>query len=166
MLVQAKTLTSSQREAMVQLVVVSVFRYSAALVPWTTTELDGVSNEWRRAYRGVWNLPRGADSSLICLGRRDGGRGCPTAQSIWISETASLIGQCMRVPGLVARLMIENLQRTCLERGCLTLYQLQRMLRLGSRPRNWVEMLASRLDDLGLDITGEFWRPQIGRAHV
>ena len=36
----------------------------------------------------------------------------------------------------------------------MTLYQLQRMLRLVAKPTEWAELLASRLDGLGMDIMG------------
>ena len=37
---QAKFLNPSQREAAVTLAITSVFRYSAGLIPWTTSELE------------------------------------------------------------------------------------------------------------------------------
>ena len=71
----------------------------------------------------------------------------------------SLISQCLKKPGVVSRLMIEDLQRACLFRGCLTLYQLQRMTRLVPPQglSSWVELLLSRLDGLGLDVTNPIW---------
>jgi len=71
----------------------------------------------------------------------------------------SLISQCLKKPGTVSRLMIENLQRACLVRGCFTLYQLQRFTRLVPPQglNSWVELLVSRLDGLGLDVTNPLW---------
>jgi len=81
------------------------------------------------------------------------------AHDVWVSESLSLISQCLRTPGTVSRLMIEDLQRACLSRGCLTLCQLQRVLRLvpPQGVRTWVELLMSRLDGLGLDATNPLW---------
>ena len=157
-LAQAKFLTPSQREVAVTLAITSVFRYSAGLIPWTTTELETLTNVWVEGYRGAWSLPK-SDSALFRLSRRYGGRGCPIAHDVWVSESMSLISQCLKKPGTVSRLMIENLQRACLVRGCFTLYQLQRFTRLVPPQglNSWVELLVSRLDGLGLDVTNPLW---------
>ena len=157
-LAKAKFLTPSQREATVTLAITSVFRYSAGLVPWTTSELETLTSLWVEGYRGAWNLPK-SDASLFRLSRRYGGRGCPIAHDVWITESMSLISQCLQKPGVVSRLMIEDLQRACLFRGCLSLYQLQRMTRLvpPKSLNSWVELLLSRLDGLGLDVANPLW---------
>jgi hypothetical protein len=46
MLSKATFLTPTQRELAVKLAVVSVFRYSAGLVPWTSVELDDLTKLW------------------------------------------------------------------------------------------------------------------------
>ncbi len=42
--------TKSQREAAVKLAVVSVFRYTAGLVPWSLSELEELTAEWMCGY--------------------------------------------------------------------------------------------------------------------
>lgn len=153
---QATALTPSQRESLVQLAIVPVFRYSAGLVPWTLSELEDLNSEWVRGYRGAWGLPQGTDASLFRLSRSRGGRGCPSALGVWTAEAVSLVTQCLRKAGVIAQLMTDDLQRVCMLRGCLTLYQLQRVLRF-VQPRNRLELLMSRLDQLGLDATGTPW---------
>ncbi len=46
-----------------------------------------------------------------------------------------------------------------MSRGCQTLYQLQRMVRLvpSREIKTQVELLVNRLDGAGLDVTGEPW---------
>ena len=85
------------------------------------------------------------------------GRGCPSAFGLCTTEASSIVGQCLRIPGALAQLMVDRLQRACLRRGCLNLYQLQRILRLIPSPAGWVESLAHRLDGMGLSITGATW---------
>ena len=55
--------------------------------------------------------------------------------------------------------MVEDLQRACVSRGCLSLYQLQRLLRLvpPQGQRTWVERLLTHLDGLGLDVRADLW---------
>ena len=155
--IRAKFLSPTQRELVVQYAIVPKFQYSAGLVPWTLTELEDLTKVWVRAYRGLWSLPPSADSSLFRLSPKHGGRGCPSALGVWCIEAASLVTQCLRVPGTISQLMLANLQRACISRGCTTLYQLQRMLRLVRKPTEWVDLLVSRLDGLGFDITTILW---------
>ena len=159
MLDRANFLSPSQRETVVQLAIVSVFRCTAGLVRWKVSELEELTTMWVRGYRGAWGLPRSTDDSFFRVSRGQGGRGCPSALSVWITETVGLTSQCVRVPGVVAQLTIEDLQRACVLRGCQTLYQLQRMVRLvpSRKIKTRVEMLVSRLDGAGLDVTGELW---------
>ena len=81
-----------------------------------------------------------------------------------MTEATSLIAQCLRKPGLVSQLMLDDLQRACVALGCQTLFQLQRMLRLCTpttlKPRV-VELLMSRLDAVGLDVTGVPWETDV-----
>ena len=55
---RANFLSPSQREAVVQLAIVSVFRYTAGLVPWRMSELEELTAMWVRGHRGAWGLPR------------------------------------------------------------------------------------------------------------
>ena len=48
LLAKADFLTPSQQEAAVQLAVISVFRYTAGLVPWSLSELEELTAEWVR----------------------------------------------------------------------------------------------------------------------
>ena len=159
-LAKAKFLSPMIRETAVKLGVVSVFRYSAGLVPWTFVELEELTAKWVAGFRAAWNMPT-MDGSLFRLCQRYGGRGCPTAHEVWTTEAMSLISQCLGTGGVVAQLMVADLQRACLGRGCLSLFQLQRILRLVP-PRGlktWVERLVSKLDALGLDVGAELWNP-------
>ena len=112
-LAQAKFLTPSQWKIAVTLAITSVFRYSDGLIPWTTSELEALTSLWVEGYRGAWSLPK-SDASLFRLSRRYGGRGCPIAHDVWISESMSLISQCLKKPGVVSRLKISS-ARACPE---------------------------------------------------
>ncbi len=104
-------------------------------------------------------MPGSTDDSLFRVGRNHGGRGCPSALGVWISEATSLISHCLRKPRVVAQLMVDDLQRACASRGCQTLFQLQRMVR-ATPPRTTqsrVQLLVSRRDGIGLDVAGVPW---------
>ena len=46
---------------------VGVFRYSAALVPWTEKELERLEAVWVQAYKWAWGLPRTTASDVFTL---------------------------------------------------------------------------------------------------
>jgi hypothetical protein len=77
MLSKAHFLSPSQREMVVQLAIVSVFRCTAGLVPWSFSELEDLTAEWVRGYRGAWGLPKSTDDSFFRVGRGFGGRAAP-----------------------------------------------------------------------------------------
>ncbi len=58
-------------------------------------------------------MPRSTDDLLVRIDRSHGGRGYPLAWVVWISEVAILILQCMRKPGVIAQLIIDEFQRAC-----------------------------------------------------
>ena len=74
-----KLLPSVLKEVAIKVGVVSVFRYSAGLVPWSRTELDQISKSWVAAYKQAWTFSAKLDSSPMCLDRDEGGRACPSA---------------------------------------------------------------------------------------
>jgi hypothetical protein len=46
---------------------VGAFRYSAALVPWTESELERLEAVWVQAYKWAWGLPRTTASDVFTL---------------------------------------------------------------------------------------------------
>ena len=58
MVIRAQFLSPSQRETVLHLAIVSLFRYTAGLIPWTCSELEELTREWVRGNRGAWGLDR------------------------------------------------------------------------------------------------------------
>ena len=119
------------KEVAIKIGVVSVFRYSAGLVPWSKTELDQISKSWVAAYKQAWMFSPKSDSSPMCLDRDEGGRECPTAVEEWIRAVLDVWDQCIGLPGEISRQAMQHLQRSCLDHGCYALNQLQCLLRVG-----------------------------------
>jgi len=71
---EEKVLSPSQTELVINIGVVSVFRYSAGLVPWTLSEIDKITQMWTRGYKRAWRLPPSLDSSVMLLSLQDRGR--------------------------------------------------------------------------------------------
>jgi hypothetical protein len=156
-------LSPSLKELAIKVGVVSIFRYSAGLVPWTRRELDHISKIWSAGYKHAWygKAGRSADATPMILSSEDGGRDCPSACEVWIRDALDLYDQCLSLPGEISRLSLYFLQQTCLAHGCWTLNQLQRILRIGGRPESAsvVELLMLRLDEQGLEVSSPWEQP-------
>ncbi len=62
-LVEDRTLSRPEKEQIIITGICSVFRYSAFIVDWSTTELDNITRSWITAYKQTWSLPNGAGSN-------------------------------------------------------------------------------------------------------
>ena len=155
---QDEVLSPSFKEVVLKIGIVSVFRYSAGLVPWTRTELDNITSMWARGCKQAWGLPVSSDGSLMLLSYADGGRECPSAIEVWIRDALDLLDQCLSLPGEISQIARYHLQRSCQDRGCASLDQLQRILRIGGRAQTVVELLLQRLDEQGLEVSSP-WTP-------
>ena len=159
-------LSPSLKELTIKVGVVSIFRYSAGLVPWSRSELDLISKMWSSGYKQAWykEAARGADATPMILSTNDGGRDCPSACEVWIRDVLDLYDQCLSLPGEISQLCSYFLHQTCISRGCWTLNQLQRILRINGRadPTSVTELLMLRLNEQGLDISCP-WEPLADR---
>ncbi len=52
--------------------IVSIFRASAGVVPWTA-ELDDITKVWIRAFKQAWEYSTSMDSSVIIVDQNDVG---------------------------------------------------------------------------------------------
>ena len=145
-----KLLPPVLKEVAIKIGVVSVFRYSAGLVPWSNTELDQISMSWVAAYKQAWSFSTKLDSSPMWLDRDEGGRECPSAVEEWIRAVLDVWEQCIGLPGEISRQAIQHLQTSCLDHGCHSLNQLQCLLRVGGQADSVLERLLLRLDEQGL----------------
>jgi hypothetical protein len=93
------------------------------------------------------------DTSPIILGQPEGGRGCPSAISLWTREVFDVIEQCVNLPGEISRIVTHCMKKQCVAHGCHTLNQLQLLLRVGGKADSVLELFLLRLDEQGLEIS-------------
>ena len=151
-------LSVPMKEYALKIGILSVFRYSAGLVPWTLNELLEINAMWSRAYTRIWwrrKSARGIDASPVLLNSTDGCRECPSAVEEWTREVLILYDQYLFLPGEVSRVTHWHLHQTCLDHGCAALSQLQQILRVSGQIHHdsVVEMLLLRLDEQGLEVS-------------
>jgi hypothetical protein len=152
-LAEDRILAKKEKERVIETAVCSVFCYSAGFVDWTGAELNSISKMWTRAYKRAWALPGSMDSSPIILDQSTGGRGCPSATNLWTREVFEVMEQCVSLPGETSQIVLHSLRQQCISRGCRTLNQLQRLVRIAGRAKSVLELFLLRLDEQGLDIS-------------
>ena len=72
----------SQMHWVVQVAVIPVFRYSAAIAGWSETELQDLEKAWIRAYRQAWRTGASVPGITFWASKEHGGLGCVSAKAI------------------------------------------------------------------------------------
>jgi hypothetical protein len=70
------------RELAVTSGIVSIFRATAGVVPWTGAELDDISKLWIWAFKQAWKYPKSMDKSAIILDKADSSCACPSGWAL------------------------------------------------------------------------------------
>jgi hypothetical protein len=134
--------------------VVSVFRYSAAVVPWTTTELERISRLWAAGMRYAWRLPPTCANGIPCFTRAMGGQQTPSAHEVHLqSLITAWVANCLHADD--GRILAEQDRlRTLQKHNCLNLHQLQARLRLSpfTATTTMLERIVAASDCIGLDV--------------
>ena len=163
-------LTPSMKEYAFKTSIVSVFRYSAGLVPWSMNELLEINAMWSRAYTRFWwrrNSAREIDASPVLVASTEGGLDCPSAIEEWTQEVLTLYEQYLFLPGKVGQIIRHHLYQACLDHGLTALSQLQQVLCLNGQAHSdsVVELFLWRLYEHGLEISSP-WEPMPGHLIV
>ena len=109
-----------RKELAIKVCIISVFRYSAGLVPWSRSELNNISKLWSTGYKKAWykKAARSADATPMILSDDNAGRDCPSAIEVWTRDALDLYDQFMSLPGEISQLARHFLHQTCLDHGC------------------------------------------------
>jgi ribonuclease HI len=148
-----RTLSRLEKEQIIITGICSVFRYSAFIVDWSTTELDNITRSWITAYKQTWSLPNGSDGSPILLDKKDGGRGCPSAADLCTAEVLDMLEQCLSLPGEISQIIKQCLYIHCTNNGCRAINQLQQLISIRGTAESSFELFLQRLNAQGLEIS-------------
>jgi hypothetical protein len=164
-LMDDNVLPPTLKELAIKIGVISVFLYSAGVVPWTRSELDKITDMWIGAYKVAWfkAAARGMDSSPFVLDKNAGGRQCPSALEVWMRDVLDTLDQCMTLPCEVAQFILFHLRQECSDHGCTSLNQMQSLLRISGSTgsESLLKLLLLRLDEQGLEVSTP-WARQAG----
>jgi len=97
---------------------IGAFRFSAALIEWSQSELEGLQRIWVQAYKNAWHVPWSSAISLYTFPTAQGGHECPLPSGVLRQALLQHVDQCMRREDVVKKIMLAQLARALIEWHC------------------------------------------------
>jgi hypothetical protein len=111
----------SQMHWVVQVAIIPIFRYSAALAGPTEKDIHALEKKWARAFRQPWRTGKSTPEVTFWAPRKHGGLGCLSARAIVTQEVIGLMRQSAELEDDLKRVGKYELRRTVMEKGCTSL---------------------------------------------
>jgi hypothetical protein len=111
----------AQMHWVVQVAIIPIFRYSAALAGWTEGGLQTLEKAWTRAFRQAWRTGKTTPAVTFWAPREHGGLGCLSARAIVTQEVIGLMRQSAELEDDLKRVGKYELRRIVTDKGCTTL---------------------------------------------
>jgi len=74
---------------------ISAFRFSAALIKWSQSELEGLQKIWVQAYKNACHVPWSTANSLYTFPTAEGGHVCHLPSGVLTQALLQHVDQCM-----------------------------------------------------------------------
>jgi len=107
----------------VQVAIIPIFRYSAALAGWTDQEIQDLEKLWIRAYKNAWKVSNTVPGITFWAPKRVGGLAATPAKAIITQEVLRLMQQCAALHDDLRQITKHDLNRAVLELGCTSLIE-------------------------------------------
>ena len=127
-----------------------VFRFSAALIELSESELNDVKRLYVQAYKNAWHLPRSTASALFISPRTHVGKESTLPMVVLTLELLLHAERCMRHEDVSKEIMLAGLNRTLDEWVCDTVVKLIEEMELWKRD----------------DATGDFCKSTAAEQHL
>ena len=95
-----------------------VFRFSAALIEWSESELNDVKRLCVQAYKNAWHLPQSTASALFIFPKTHAGKESTLPMAVLTQELLLHAERCMRHEDVSKKIMLAGLNRTLDEWLC------------------------------------------------
>ena len=83
----------SRMHCVVQVAMIPIFRYSAAMAGWTEKGIHALEKTWARAFRQAWRTGKNTPEVTFWAPRKQGRLGCLSARAIVTQEVIGLMRQ-------------------------------------------------------------------------
>eukprot|EP00286_Rhodomonas_abbreviata_P029825 CAMPEP_0181292504 /NCGR_PEP_ID=MMETSP1101-20121128/2540_1 /TAXON_ID=46948 /ORGANISM="Rhodomonas abbreviata, Strain Caron Lab Isolate" /LENGTH=424 /DNA_ID=CAMNT_0023396975 /DNA_START=31 /DNA_END=1302 /DNA_ORIENTATION=+ len=149
----------TQVEEMVRMCVVPLFRYSAALVPWSKGELASISTKFGMAIKNAWKVTKHCGKPILTANGEWGGWNVPLAESLIVQERWGLLQQNLAHEDDVKSIVEWRIGKLMREHGTHDVQGLQRELGEGRVKREtWIAHLMADMHKLGLPLISKLDR--------
>eukprot|EP00960_Hanusia_phi_P055383 762955-Hanusia_phi.AAC.1 len=115
---------AAQRHWLVNVAVLSVFRYSACLVGWTMNDLQNFDSLWTAAFRAAWNLPKSCAGAMFHLPVSSGGLQVKHPMTCLAKEALAFLQRESKEEGAIRDEILHQFKAWKTEWGCATLEEL------------------------------------------
>jgi len=85
---------------------IGAFRFSAALIEWSQSELEGLQKIWVQAYKNAWHVPWSTTNSQYTFPTAEGSHECPLPSAVLTQALLQHVDQCMRHEDVVQKNML------------------------------------------------------------
>jgi len=109
----------------VQVAIILISRYSAAITKGDSKEIDELEHLWVRAFKKAWKVNASLPDVTIWAGLEQGGLGTPKSRAIITSETISLTNQCMCLHDDLWQVTVQDMSQAIAHLGCSTIAEAQ-----------------------------------------
>ncbi len=110
-----------QMHWVVKVAIEPIFRYSAALVDWTSKEIKEIEKVWLQAYKKAWRVKKSTPGVTFWASRQYAGLDIIPAKAIITQEIISLVQQCTALDDDLNKIMRYDIQRAVRDLGVDTL---------------------------------------------
>ena len=83
---------------------IGAFRFSAAIIKWSQSKLEGLQKIWVQAYIGAWHVPWSRANSLYTFPTAEGGHECTLPSGVLTQALLQHVDQCMRHEDVVKKM--------------------------------------------------------------
>jgi len=99
---------------------ISAFWFSAALIEWSQSMLEGLQKLRVQAYKNAWHVSWSSANSLYTFPTPEGGHECPLPSGVLTQALPQHVDLCMRHEDVVKKNILAQLARTLTEWHCNT----------------------------------------------
>jgi len=97
---------------------ICAFRFSAALIEWSQSELEAVQKIWVQAHKNAWHVPSSTANSLYTFSTAEGGHECLLLSGVLTQALLQHVDRCMRHEDVVKQIILAQLASTLDEWHC------------------------------------------------
>ena len=83
---------------------IGAVRFSAALIKWSQSELEGLQKNWVQAYNNAKHVPWSSVNSLYTFPTAEGGHECTLPSGVLTQALLQHVNQCMRHENIIENL--------------------------------------------------------------